>query len=232
MGIRFYCPNGHRLHVKSFLANKRGICPHCSARFRIPPESEIPRGSPKIKPNSRAAAGTTSAKNGKRQNGTVITAAVGTPAESKTVAESKSPHPAVSGDPISEAPDAIWYVRPPSGGQYGPAKGEVMRRWIEEGRVSADSLVWREGWSDWLTAGPVFPALNSSYTASATPAAKREAVSPQLQSAPILSQDASRTTAAAARPAPTQKSLAAVVILVLIVVALLAVLVFVLINKH
>ena len=42
MGIRFYCPNGHRLHVKEFQAGKRGICPHCDARFRIPPASEIP----------------------------------------------------------------------------------------------------------------------------------------------------------------------------------------------
>ena len=34
-----------------------------------------------------------------------------------------------------------------------------MRRWLEEGRVSADSLVWREGWPDWKPAGPVFPSL-------------------------------------------------------------------------
>ena len=39
MGIRFLCPNGHRLNVKSFLAGKRGICPHCNAKFEIPFES-------------------------------------------------------------------------------------------------------------------------------------------------------------------------------------------------
>ena len=39
MGIRFYCPSGHKLNVKTFLAGKRGICPHCGARFRIPKES-------------------------------------------------------------------------------------------------------------------------------------------------------------------------------------------------
>lgn len=108
-----------------------------------------------------------------------------------------------------------------------------MRRWIEEGRVSADSLVWREGWTDWLTAGPIFPALNPAYTAPATtPAVKREAVSLQLQSAPVLSQDAPRATAAVARPVAKPKSLAAVIVLVLIVVVLLGVLVFVLINRH
>ena len=39
MGIRFACPNGHRLNVKSYLAGKRGICPHCGIRFDIPLES-------------------------------------------------------------------------------------------------------------------------------------------------------------------------------------------------
>src|SRR5215469_4761179 len=39
MGIRFLCPSGHKLNVKSFLAGKRGICPHCGAKFEIPFES-------------------------------------------------------------------------------------------------------------------------------------------------------------------------------------------------
>jgi len=39
MGIRFECPNGHRLHVKAFLAGKRGICPECDARFIVPAAS-------------------------------------------------------------------------------------------------------------------------------------------------------------------------------------------------
>jgi hypothetical protein len=36
MGIRFLCPNGHRLNVKSFLAGKRAICPDCGARVLVP----------------------------------------------------------------------------------------------------------------------------------------------------------------------------------------------------
>ena len=62
-------------------------------------------------------------------------------------------------DPIAEAPHAIWYVQPPSGGQYGPASGDIMRTWIAEGRVTRDSLVWREGWAEWKLAGPLFPGL-------------------------------------------------------------------------
>lgn len=69
------------------------------------------------------------------------------------------PQPDQPTDPIDEAPGAVWYVRPTSGGQYGPASGEIMRKWISEGRVSADSLVWREGWPDWKSAGSQFPQI-------------------------------------------------------------------------
>ena len=39
MGIRFYCPNGHKLNVKSFQAGRRGICPFCGAKIIIPAQS-------------------------------------------------------------------------------------------------------------------------------------------------------------------------------------------------
>lgn len=39
MGIRFFCPNGHKLNVKSELAGKIGICPKCQARMTIPTTS-------------------------------------------------------------------------------------------------------------------------------------------------------------------------------------------------
>jgi hypothetical protein len=40
MGIRFNCPNGHKLNVKEFLAGKRGVCPQCGAKFVIPMPAE------------------------------------------------------------------------------------------------------------------------------------------------------------------------------------------------
>ncbi len=40
MGIRFTCPNGHKLHVKAFLAGKRGVCPQCGAKITIPDAQE------------------------------------------------------------------------------------------------------------------------------------------------------------------------------------------------
>jgi hypothetical protein len=43
MGIRFNCPNGHKLNVKEFLAGKRGVCPQCGAKFIIPELDESPQ---------------------------------------------------------------------------------------------------------------------------------------------------------------------------------------------
>ncbi len=60
-------------------------------------------------------------------------------------------------DPLQDAPDVIWYVRPPTGGQYGPAGRDVMRAWLAEGRITPDCQVWREGWRDWKEAAEVFP---------------------------------------------------------------------------
>ena len=104
------------------------------------------------------------------------------PAQPIQVAQPIQPEAAVAApvqaappDPIDEAPDGIWYVRPSTGGQYGPARGEIMRKWIGEGRVSADSLVWREGWNDWCTASDIFASLGAGVTppvpAPAAPAA-------------------------------------------------------------
>ncbi|HVT26869.1 MAG TPA: hypothetical protein VHE81_02515 [Lacipirellulaceae bacterium] len=42
MGIRFSCPNGHKLNVKAFLAGKRGVCPHCGTKFLIPMQTSPP----------------------------------------------------------------------------------------------------------------------------------------------------------------------------------------------
>ena len=153
MGIRFHCPNGHKLNVKAFLAGKKGICPHCGAKFRIPKDSEAG-----LAKKSRSAApaldlADNNADANPNSGGTATLAPAAAAAASA---------PAESRDPISEAPHAVWYVRPPSGGQYGPASGDILRNWITEGRVSSETLVWREGWAEWQPAGPMFHGLNQS----------------------------------------------------------------------
>ena len=184
MGIRFVCEScSHKLHVKTFLAGKLGICPHCDARVRIPETLESSS-------QTQVAAALTAANDRPREvagptTGEVKSVPVVADARDVSVVEPSSLNqqvaepptlPVTQGppsveeiDPINEAPAANWYVRPPSGGQFGPASGEVLRSWISEGRVTADSLVWREGWEDWVAAesrfsslgGPVWEALQA-----------------------------------------------------------------------
>jgi len=57
MGIVAYCPNRHRVKVKDELAGRKGICPTCGVRFRIPPESQ-PEPTPPAAPARAAPAAT------------------------------------------------------------------------------------------------------------------------------------------------------------------------------
>jgi hypothetical protein len=206
MGIKFRCPHGHKLNVKSFLAGKKGVCPKCGTSLRIPFESEA--SSDEGGSDSDIGAAGQKATNGAGHAGVTPAAIpIGTvpagmpvgaplaapmarvampaaapvampampampvgyaaPAHSAPVYPAPAyPAPvavpvgaAAIADPIAEAPAATWYVRPPAGGQFGPARGDVMRKWIAEGRVSSDSLVWREGWADWRNAGQLFSNL-------------------------------------------------------------------------
>jgi hypothetical protein len=160
MGIKFHCPNGHKLNVKSFLAGKKGVCPKCGTKVRIPVASEAGLADADLEE-------TDASQHPAKSNGSGAVATVRAPAVSAAPAEDIAAPAGMDGanDPIAEAPTAIWYVRPPTGGQYGPARGDIMRKWISEGRVSSDSLVWREGWTDWQNAGKLFPALQAAGSA-------------------------------------------------------------------
>lgn len=105
-----------------------------------------------------------------------------------------------------------------------------MRKWIAEGRVSSDSLVWREGWTDWRDAGQLFPALATSPHSGA-------AVPTQAGLPPLPNNGAAGVRASALRPAdrslPGKRknndlAVAALVCLVLVCLILVTVLVVVL----
>ena len=222
MGIKFRCHSCQKkLHVKAFLAGKRGVCPHCGGKVEIPHESQntsqpdsakVQLKEPSIERVARKRKTTSkSGRSGKRvANG--------------------SPHaePSVT-DPFADAPQAVWYVRPPTGGQFGPADNEIMRRWLDEGRIGADSLVWREGWPDWKTAGPLFPSL-------AQPK-KNEAATKILSDPPEQGAgefNFATESPAAERPTPRprrktqQRNVTILVVLSIMCVALLVTLIFVL----
>jgi len=249
MGIRFFCPNGHKLNVKDFQAGQNGICPYCGAKMQIPLQStrksskeeraemhqqgielavsdsrppELGMPAPTntadaeaafIQPRMPAAPTAEGMPPGQAPQtaptgGQVVSSPAG-PVQSPAAGQMQSlapgqmqsppgqipsapaspggampggpisnPAPAATPSPANQAPSApasqaaptptdpllesgnsVWYVRPLSGGQFGPATADIMRSWLEEGRISSDSMVWCEGWPDWVGAVTVFPQL-------------------------------------------------------------------------
>ncbi|MBX3413859.1 MAG: DUF4339 domain-containing protein [Pirellulales bacterium] len=150
MGIRLNCPNGHKLHLKSFLAGRRGICPHCGARFDIPGER-----LPELPPEARTVATSTP----RPSRGTRHRPPAKHGSSAALAALDVEQLLGVSLDlpaAIAEAPGAEWHMKLPTGEQFGPADGPLMRQWLVEERVPAEAYVWREGWSEWQRAETVF----------------------------------------------------------------------------
>jgi hypothetical protein len=229
MGIKFHCPNGHKLNVKAFLAGKKGICPKCGTKMLIPTVSEAgladSEGDSDVEETDPSQAAAKS--NG---SGAAAAAVATTPSAPAVSAAPASSAAHAANDPIAEAPAAIWYVRPPSGGQYGPARGDIMRKWISEGRVSSDSLVWREGWTDWQNAGKLFPMLNESGTQAAT-----QAAAPAVSTTVPLSAKASQRAASRYETKKRDSNTMAIAILVglgILCLILIGILVFVVMRMN
>lgn len=141
MGIRFLCPNGHKLNVKEFLVGKRAICPECKAKFLVPKESGV-RVEPLAEETVSAVSESTVAQVPSRP------------------ASETPPTKATSSADTPPAGTEAWYVRLASGEQFGPANADVMRGWITEGRVPVESWVWRTGWAEWKSGGEAITILN------------------------------------------------------------------------
>ncbi|BBO32027.1 DUF4339 domain-containing protein [Lacipirellula parvula] len=151
MGVRFECPAGHKLHVKAELAGKRGICPECGVKFIVPSFS-----GQRVPEDNGPPEGTTATVSGPG-----ATSSTATPPIAKTVPGAQPPPAAVE--------TATWYIRPASGGQYGPADDATFAQWVTEGRVAADSWVWRDGWADWKAGGEALRDFKRRPAASASP---------------------------------------------------------------
>jgi hypothetical protein len=241
MGIRFQCPACHKkLNVKTFLAGKRGLCPKCGATVDIPTATSeaVDRNGDgeAVAPHSSVAAADSPALAAAAGEGD-SSGSVGKIAERTVTAPGPiSPAPdRASGDPIAEVPDAVWYVRPPAGGQFGPATADIMRRWLHEGRVPPEALVWREGWTDWKEAGPLFsskyaPARTAPQAAPAPVSSVREPEQSILLLPTTVTGD-SRLTQRLARRRSRSAMWAIVVCLGLASVVLIAVLIYVLVMS-
>ncbi len=252
MGIRCNCPDcGRKLNLKSYLAGKTGVCPHCQIRFTIPLQST--RLSSKESASKEMASGKAG---GQPSSPTIATAdepdsviiqsepaaeagsnaappemqTSAAPVESPKSRQAPEPtrppataaaypsHPTIAlAPPLAESPAVDWYVRPPTGGQFGPAKGELMQKWLDSGRVASDAFVWREGWADWRRASEVFNSLGSPSP-------------PQLGGA-TGKKTGEGQSAAPRRRKPKTFAISAIVILALSSIGLLAALVYLMRNQ-
>ncbi|TWU28244.1 DUF4339 domain-containing protein [Bythopirellula polymerisocia] len=131
MGIRFLCPNGHKLNVKEHLAGKRGICPDCDARFLVPSKS-----------------------------GGQVEGIIEAPPRQGFPPSSNSGMGIPTDSGVTIASD-VWHIRTAGGEQLGPANTSLVKAWIGEKRIDQDSWVWRSDWLDWQRASDVFPELGA-----------------------------------------------------------------------
>ncbi|NND96355.1 MAG: DUF4339 domain-containing protein [Pirellulaceae bacterium] len=177
MGIRFACHVcGKHLNIKQELAGRRGICPSCSSRFRIPKE-DAEQSTPIEEPkrvavmadatvqSDQSVDGYANANSNQIANRESATVSSDANNVGSSGIQEGSAVPTVGGmstlDFLTHDSDATWYVRPPTGGQYGPANGDILRSWISEGRVAATALLWRDGWPQWRTASDALPELSN-----------------------------------------------------------------------
>lgn len=164
MGIRFRCHHcEHELNLKEFQAGRRARCPACSGRFRVPTSSadfsdplddqEVQLAAASSTTNQASAGGGTfNLRPSSSDPDLAASRSAMADAGQQSSPAVQQPVPAA----IRQAPQAVWYVRPPGGEQYGPAEGHVFHNWLQDNRISPDSLVWRDGWPQWQSAGDVF----------------------------------------------------------------------------
>ena len=220
MGIRFACHQcGKRLNIKRDLAGKRGVCPDCQARFRIPATdtdvaeplsvNAVTHSSRQANSNGHAGSSvdlTSAQASGDAGQATAPTPELSTETASG-LADAPQTVPATSSvatmDSLAlmdEDSTATWYVRPPAGGQYGPADSATLRQWMDQGRIASNSLLWRDGWAQWRMALEALPDFESRMASPAEAAAGgNESVATQT---PTTKQTAPATSdsAAAVRP--------------------------------
>lgn len=160
MGIRFYCPNGHKLNVKEKLAGKRGICPRCGVKLLIPQKSTRPSSREEHEQQQKLAANA-----GGNPNDFDVFADDQSTAEYNLTFDGNDPTDAAPPVPTSafDDPSVVWYVQLPDGQRFGPATLPVMQSWVSERRIGPNMLVWREGWTDWIEARQVFPEIEQVF---------------------------------------------------------------------
>lgn len=186
MGIVAFCPRGHRVKVKDELGGRKGICPECQVRFRIPPAGtelpvarvvsldpvmaeRLPRaevlGSDDL---LRAAGGSAQRDDGREapeSDGMGVDALppdafepLDFEAVDRDPAEGAAAARSAALHPaIAERPELAWCVAVPGGEPSPPFDGQALQRWLDAGSATGEEVVWRADWAQWVPIRTVFP---------------------------------------------------------------------------
>ena len=175
MGIVAFCPNGHRIKVKDELAGRKGVCPTCAAKFRIPLKDASPApdgtdGPPlaRVVSLDPIFAGSLPAAYALDEAETVAAApetGFGAP-DFVLVAEDDrgdaghgaATHGTSGGHAVlDERPELAWCFAIRGGAPSAPIDTATMRAWLDSGEATADHVVWRQDWPEWRPLPDVFP---------------------------------------------------------------------------
>lgn len=142
------------------------------------------------------------------------------------------PHDSSVSSALDAAPGPVWYVSWPSGEQRGPIDAAQVRAWAAEGEVTADALLWRDGWGDWVQATMILPELEAvpaGFATVADPTGPTDAAALDVgRSAPAAAiVRRARANARGRRRTPGRNSTKVVGILAVVVLVLFVVLVWV-----
>jgi hypothetical protein len=186
MGIVAFCPRGHRVKVKDELGGRKGICPECQVRFRIPPAGtelpvarvvsldpvmaeRLPRaevlGSDDL---LQAAGGSVQRDDGREapESDGVGVDALPPDAFEPLAFETVDRDPAAGAaaarsaalhPAIAERPELAWCVAVPGGEPSPPYDGPALQRWLDAGSATGEEVVWRADWPQWVPIRTVFP---------------------------------------------------------------------------
>lgn len=170
MGIVAFCPSGHRIKVKDHLAGKKGICPHCGTRFRIPAAGAVAAApAPDLAATGTLPMGRLVSRNRDEAVGLprvlACAAAAAPDAEPDVDVEAEADAgldrlPPVSLHPVlGERPDLAWCLAVPGGQPSQPLSPESVQQWLDSGGATGEELVWRSDWTEWVPIGRVFPGM-------------------------------------------------------------------------
>jgi hypothetical protein len=173
MGIRFACHLcNHPMNLKETQAGRRGVCPKCKGKFRIPIQSthfSSPVSTTANEQESTVATG--SDLFGKINDGSDLVVSKSELSAGRDKVKSVSAVVASTPSSIDKRHDGNsqrqestegsvqFWVRPPSGGEYGPATQDMLRDWAYQNRITPDTLVCKERENQWTMISDIFPDL-------------------------------------------------------------------------